>query len=119
MTVAASAYLGGVSGQGGGVATMIPPGNLTALAFLPLGNVSFFTVNGQILTMYGPGGVTLMDQGQTTFFNLTPGQIAMMAGGHNVTISSVGVVIDGIVFGTHEHTGVEGGTGQSGGPVAP
>jgi hypothetical protein len=104
MTVAADAYLGGMSGQGGGVATLTRPANLTALAFVPLGNVGFFSVNGQVLTMYGPGGVTLMDQNQTTEFNLTPGKISMSAGGHSVVISSAGVVIDGKTFLTHEHS---------------
>lgn len=118
MTVAADAYLGGMSGQGGGVATLAKPGNLTALAFVPLGNVSFFAVNGQILTMYGPGGVTLMDQGQTTEFNLTPGQITMTAGGKTLTINSSGITLDGLLWETHQHTGVQPGTGNTGGPIA-
>jgi hypothetical protein len=117
MTVAADYQLGGVTGLGGGVATTARPTNLSALAFVPLGNVGFFSVNGQILTMYGPGGVTLMDEGKTTEFNLTPGKIVMSAGGHSITISSAGVVIDGITFGTHEHTNGNNG-GPTGAPIA-
>jgi len=116
MTVAADAYLGGMSGQGGGVATTALPGNLTALAFLPLGNVGFFSVNGQILTMYGPGGVTIMDQGQTTKFALMPGQITMTAGGKTLTINSSGITLDGILWDTHYHVAPSGG-GSTGGPL--
>jgi len=118
MTVAADAYLGGMSGIGGGTATTAQTGNLTPLAFVPLGNVGFFSVNGQVLTMYGPSGVTLMDAGETTILNLTPGQISLSAGGHMLTINAAGVTIDGIMFDTHKHTGVQGGSGETGGPVS-
>ena len=117
MCIAAEVTLAGVSGIGGGTATTALPGNLTALAFTPLGNSGFFAVDGNTLVMYGPQGVTLMDQGQTTFVRLTPGQISLTAGGHSLVISSAGVVIDGIVFGTHVHTNGNDG-GNTGGPVA-
>src|ERR1700740_3746370 len=38
-TAPADAYLGGISGLGGGVATLTQPGNLTALVFTPVSNV--------------------------------------------------------------------------------
>jgi hypothetical protein len=95
MTVAAASYLGGMSGLGGGIANTAPQGNLTSLAFLPLGSVSFFSVNGQVLTMYGPAGVSLFDQAMTTFFNLTPGQIQMTAGGSSMTLNSSGLTVNG------------------------
>lgn len=101
--IAADAYLGGMSGIGGGIATLTTPGNLTALVFQPIGNSGWFVVDGNILTQYGPGGVTLMDQGQTTFVKLVPGEITLSAGGHELVISSAGIVMDGIVFGTHVH----------------
>ena len=100
---AADAYLGGMSGIGGGVATLTSPGNLTALVFQPIGNNGWFAVDGNILTLYGPGGVTLMDQGQTTFLKLAPGKITFSAGGRELVISSAGIIMDGIVFGTHVH----------------
>ena len=111
--VAADAYLGGMSGLGGGVATLTQPANLSALVFQPIGNSGWFTVDGDILTMYGPGGVTLMDQARTTFFKLIPGQISMTVGGHSIVISSAGVVIDGIVFGTHIHAQGADGHGDA------
>lgn len=118
MTVAADAALGGMSGIGGGVATMIPPANLTALAFVPLGNVGFFAVDGNVLVLYGPNGVTLQDQSGASTLKLTPTQISMTAGGKTLTINSAGIAIDGIVWETHQHTGVQTGSGETGGPIA-
>ena len=117
MTVAADAYLGGMTGQGGGVATFARPANLSALAFVPLGNVNFFAVNGNVLTMYGPQGVTLMDSGMASIFSLTPNGITMSSGGHTLTVNSSGVMIDDKVFASHAHTGVATG-GSDTGPVA-
>jgi hypothetical protein len=45
------------------------------------------------------------------------GIISLSAGGHSITIGSSGVVIDGTVWSTHEHTGVTTGADQTG-PVA-
>ena len=113
---AADAYLGGMSGLGGGVATTAAPANLTALVFYPIGNVDWFAVDGTVLTMYGPGGVTLMDQAQTTMFKLTPGQIQMTAGGKTMTINSSGITLDGVLWDTHFHV-APGGGGDTGGPL--
>lgn len=43
--------------------------------------------------------------------------ITMSAGGHTLEISSAGVVIDGITFGTHEHGNGNGG-GNTTAPIA-
>ena len=103
VAMAADAYLGGMSGLGGGVANINQTGNLTALVFHPISNTGWFSVNGNILTVYGPGGVTAMDQGQTTFIKLVPNRIDLIAGGHTLTVDSSGLLFDGIVFGTHIH----------------
>lgn len=116
LAIAADAYMGGMSGLGGGIANTAPPANLTALVFAPVGNTSFFAVNGDILTMYGPSGVTLMDAAQTTFLTLTAGQIQLMAGGKIVTLNSAGLTIDGILFDTHTHLAPSGG-GDTGPPL--
>ena len=114
---AADAYLGGMSGIGGGVASFVQQGNLTPLVFFPIGNSSWFSVNGNVLTMYGPGGVTLMDEGQTTSIQLVPGSITLSAAGHSIIINSLGVTIDGILWDTHKHTGVQVGGGETGPPI--
>jgi hypothetical protein len=106
---AADAYLGGMSGLGGGIATTARPPNLTALVFHPVGNTDWFSVDGDVLVQYGPNGVTLMDQAQTTFLKLSPGQIQMIAGGKTVTLNSAGFTIDGVLFDTHFHLAPSGG----------
>lgn len=65
-------YLGGVSGLGGGEATLRSVGNLAALVFFPIGNKTWFSVDPDQVTIYGPNGVKLMDTGETTTFVLTP-----------------------------------------------
>jgi hypothetical protein len=118
-TQAADAYLGGMSGLGGGVATMRQPHNMESLVFVPVGNSTWFPVNGNVYTVYGPGGVTLMDEAMTTFFELTPGQVEMTAGGHTITISSAGIVLDGINWLDHVHRGVQPGSGETSAPSNP
>lgn len=111
-------YLGGVSGLGGGVADMAQPGNLSALVFFPVGNKNWAnTDDANAVVVYGPNGVKLRDQGATTHFTLIPGEISMSAGGHSIVINSTGVVIDGKIFLTHEHTGVTTGSGDTGGVI--
>ena len=70
-------YLGGVSGQGGGMADLTPPANLSALVFLPISNTEWDSVDGQVVTIYGPEGVTIRDQSSNTTFLLTPDSIAI------------------------------------------
>lgn len=70
-------YLGGVSGQGGGVADLTPPANLSALVFLPVSNTEWESVDGQVVTIYGPEGVTIRDQASNSTFLLTPDSIAI------------------------------------------
>jgi len=114
----ADVYIGGVSGLGGGVADMSQPGNLSALIFFPIGNKNWSaTDNINAVVVYGPDGVVLRDEGKTSTVTITPGNISMAAGGHTVVISSSGVVIDGKVFLTHEHNGVQTGGGNTGGVI--
>ncbi|MEQ9902576.1 hypothetical protein [Pectobacterium aroidearum] len=106
IVIPADAYLGGVSGQGGGVADLTPPANLSALVFLPISNTEWDGVDGQVLTMYGPEGVTIRDAGSNTTFLLTPQSITI------ATPDSFRVTVGGTVL-----TLTQGGwslTGQSG-----
>lgn len=77
IVIPADTYLGGVSGQGGGVADLTPPANLSALVFLPISNTEWEGVDGQVLTLYGPEGVTIRDAGSNTTFLLTPQSITI------------------------------------------
>lgn len=75
--IPADAYLGGVSGLGGGTADLTPPANLSALTFLPISNTEWENVDPNVLTMYGPEGVTLRDSESKTTFLLTPESVTI------------------------------------------
>lgn len=92
IVIPADTYIGGVSGQGGGIADMTPPANLSALVFLPISNTEWQGVDGQVVTVYGPDGVTLRDSGSNTTFLLKPDSIAIS------TPDSFTVTVGGTVF---------------------
>jgi hypothetical protein len=75
MVIPADAYLGGMSGLGGGTANLTRRGNLSALVFLPIANTDWATVDPQSVTIYGPNGVVLRDTDSHTTFTLTPSSI--------------------------------------------
>jgi hypothetical protein len=56
VTMPADAYLGGVSGLGGGVATLTQRANLTALVFVPVGNASSGPIDPNAAQVQGPNG---------------------------------------------------------------
>lgn len=122
--VPADAYLGGVSGLGGGTAGLTQQTNLSALVFQPVTNKTWVAVDPNAYTLIGPRGVVLRDVDSGSVLKLTPdavsitcddGTITLSAGGHTLTVGSGGVTIDGTVFETHVHTL---GTGTTGAPVA-
>ena len=89
IVIPADTYLGGVSGQGGGIADLTPPANLSALVFLPISNTEWEPVDGQVVTIYGPEGVTIRDAGSNTTFLLTPDSVTIATPGHfKVTVGS-------------------------------
>lgn len=110
--------LGAISGLGGNVAALdLPPSNLGALVFSALSNVNWSpTDDANAVVIYGPSGVIMRDAGKTSTITVAPGMITLSAGGHEIVISSAGVVIDGITFAVHMHTGVTAG-GANTGPV--
>ena len=134
-TVPADVYLGGISGIGGGQATWKRPGNIDALVFVPVGKQSFSPANASARIIQGPDGwiaqttqgTTCTAVGNQNGITLTYGStqivmnstsISLTAGGETVTLDSSGLEICGILFGTHEHSGVATGSGTSGGPVS-
>lgn len=77
IVIPADTYIGGMSGLGGGVADLTQPTNLSALVYLPISNTEWQDVDGQVVTVYGPEGVTLRDSGSNTTFLLKPDSIAI------------------------------------------
>lgn len=117
LAIPASVYLGGVSGLGGGTATAVQRGNLATLFWMPISNTDWASVGSNVVTIYGPSGVTIRDTSAASIINLTPTEISMSCGGHTILINSAGVAIDGKLFLTHMHTLVQSG-GSDSGPVA-
>lgn len=77
IVIPADTYLGGASGLGGGTADLTPPANLSSLVFLPISHTEWEGVDGQVLTLYGPEGVTIRDAKSNTTFMLTPESITI------------------------------------------
>lgn len=77
IVIPADAYIGGMSGQGGGTADLTQPPNLSALTYLPISNTEWQDVDPEVVTVYGPEGVTLRDAGSNTTFLLKPDSIAI------------------------------------------
>lgn len=112
--IPADAYLGGMSGLGGGVADLTQCGNLSNVIFLPIGNTGFTVVDGNVLTLYGPQGVTIRDAMAGAVIMVTTNSISLMVDGMGILINSSGTTIDGKNFLGHSHTGVQSGSSDTG-----
>jgi hypothetical protein len=108
--LAADAYLGGMSGIGGGVADLTPPANLTALVFAPIGHNGWSTVDGNAVVIYGPNGVVLRSEDGRTSLTLTPTGIHVQTGG-DFTVNTISIL-------HHVHKDVQPGGSLSGEPKA-
>jgi hypothetical protein len=117
--IAADAYIGGMSGIGGGTADLTPQFNLTALVFAPIGNTGWTVVDPNAYVIYGPNGVVIRTQDSTISLTLTPSGIAIIG---NVTIQGSLTATGDITAGqgtgdqvdmqnhTHDVVNVSGGT---------
>jgi hypothetical protein len=109
MCVTADAYLGGVSGLGGGVAGLVQQGNLAALAFQPLGNKAWTaTTDPNAVVIYGVQGrgVTLLSDigGQTVKLVLTNQGVTITG---NLTLNG-NMAVNGAVTATGNVTAGQG-----------
>lgn len=110
-------YIGGMSGQGGGVADLTVPQNLSALVYLPISNTEWESVDPNVVTIYGPEGVTIRDAESNTTFVLTPDAIAIVAPGNfNITVG--GTIINLTPTGW-SISGVNGELTDGGGTTSP
>jgi hypothetical protein len=130
MTVACDTYLGGVSGLGGGVATMTPRLNMTSLAFAHISQTTWpASPNPNAAWINGPQGAILSDTAQTVvvYANKETGEVTITAptsivlnapdvtinattsftinsGGKTWTFNAAGGTLsDGVVLETHDH----------------
>lgn len=88
-TQTADAYLGGVSGLGGGVANMVRRGNLSALVFVPLSNAESGPIDPNAAQVQGPNGVINRTTTGTT------SEVVTNQSGTTVTYGSNTVVVNG------------------------
>lgn len=120
MTMPADAYLGGVSGLGGGVAKLSRRGNLSTLVFVPISHKDSPPIDQNAAQIEGPNGAIVRNtQGTETRetidqsgYSLTRGSnsivlddsgITLTFGGKVVKLNGSGLTIDGILFDTHTH----------------
>lgn len=118
MAVSGTASLAALTGLGVGTADTVQQANLSNLVFVPISGKYFAVVDGTILFLSGPGGVTIRDTANTTQIELIPGVITLSAGGHSITIDATGITLDGTLWAAHVHTDVTSGTSDSG-PIPP
>ncbi|MDE3023862.1 MAG: hypothetical protein KGI54_18755 [Pseudomonadota bacterium] len=133
MTIPADAYLGGISGLGGGTASLTQRGNLSTLVFIPVSNagnppsdpdaVINEAPNGVInKTLTGSSSCVTNQNGTTVTFGTTVLEvnatgIIMTVGSYVVEVTSSGLTINGQSFVAHEHSGVTSGSSNTGGVV--
>lgn len=120
ITVPADAYLGGISGLGGGTADFRRRGNLSALVFLPVSNAGSGPDDPNAAQVCGPNGMIarttqgtpsscVVNQSGVTMeyggasLSLTAAGIVMSFGGHTITLDASGLSIDGNSYANHTH----------------
>ena len=96
MVISADAYLGGMSGLGGGTADLTFRPNLANLVFVPLGNSGWSAADDpNAVVIYGPNGVILRDSDSKVVLTLSPTANTLnLPAGVPLTITG-NVVIDG------------------------
>ena len=91
VTMPADAYLGGVSGLGGGVATLTQRANLTALVFVPVSNANSGPIDQNMAQIQGPSGVILQTEDGSVALTLNAYGITIKIGADTFTWSASGV----------------------------
>lgn len=124
LCVPADVLLGGVTGLGTGTPSLkIPPANLQGLVFLPIGNSNWTATDDPAkLVMYGQNGWVLRDTNSKVQIigDATTGVITLKnEAGAQITLNDDGTItLNGIVWDTHRHGGVEPGGGDTTGPTS-
>ena len=127
--VPADAYLGGISGLGGGVADLSQRANLSTLVFFPIGQKNFTAVDPNAVVVYGPNGVVLRNTASDTVFTLTPSGLDITTTGtitaearsmtftaiSEITLNAPTIALNGAIVQTG---GTLGGNVQMQGPLS-
>jgi hypothetical protein len=94
----ADAYLGGVTGLGSGNATLTRRANLAALVWVPLGNVSFSSIDPTSMHLESQNGLFTVDVANSGI------KLAYNGTTYLEVDSSGNVTINGRVFMNHDHS---------------
>ncbi len=124
LTIPADAFLSNVSGGGGGLPGLQQPGNLGALAWLPVASSGFPGVNINAAYVAGPQGAVIGTSDGNTVITANEAGVTITAAGKTWTFGSAGFTMaNAVVAETHIHDqGVDshGDTEQpTGGPITP
>lgn len=84
----APAYLGGVSGLGGGLSDLVTPGNLSALVFEPISNANSGPIDQNAAQVQGPNGAIIRTTSGTT------SQIVTDTNGTVITFGTTSLALD-------------------------
>jgi hypothetical protein len=97
VVLACDAYIGGVSGLGGGTADLTPPANLSALVFFPVGNSGWTApADPNSWEIYGPDGAIIRTQDSTSSVQVSSAGTAIkLPTGKSVTITTLPVAPTG------------------------
>lgn len=79
VTVPLSVSIRNVTGLGVGLPDLSTPPSLTALFFMPVGNINWEGVDPDQVTIYGPNGILLQTTGKDSSVNIEPGKITIKA----------------------------------------
>jgi hypothetical protein len=111
LCMTADTYLGGMSGLGGGVAGLVPRGNLSMLVWTPIGNTTWQpALDDNALCLYGPDGVVISDKAATFSWLLkTTEQVINLPAGVPLVING-NVTINGGLALSGKITAPAGGT---------
>jgi hypothetical protein len=109
VTMPADAYLGGVSGLGGGVATLTQRANLTALVFVPVSNASSGPIDPNAAQVQGPNGAIIKTTTGTT------SEVVTNQTGTTITFGTVSLTVNasGVTITVGSETFAIGPTGAS------
>jgi hypothetical protein len=104
VTMPADAYLGGISGLGGGTASLTRTHNLTSLVFVPAGSTDFSSVNTNAAYIAGPEGVVIQTADGASKLVVNESGMSFMNAGKTWTWNGDGFTMStGIVAETHLH----------------
>lgn len=119
LTVPANAFLTAISGQGGGMPGLQRPGNLGALAWLPVASKAFPAVNQNAAYVAGPVGAVVATADGATSITVSETGVVIVTAGKTWSFTAAGFTMaTGLVAETHQHGGVTTGSGNTGAPVA-